>query len=174
MQRLLLPLAGLGLGFLSLAFVVARGAPAEPQPIAVEGTVAAPKWMTWDEAIAAQKQAPKHLLVDLYTDWCGWCKRMDETSWSDPEVAAYLEEHFYAVKFDAESKEPITYDGHTFEYQRTGRRGVHQLAASLTDNRLTYPSVVYFNPAMERQMVSQGYKDAEKLLAELKAMVAKG
>lgn len=174
MQRPTIPLAVFAVGLLSLAFTLRSAPPAPEQPVVATTSLAAPKWMTWEEAVAAQEQNPKHLLVDLYTDWCGWCKRMDETSWSDPEVSAYLEEHFYAVKFDAESKAPITYDGHTFEYQRTGRRGVHELAASLTDNRLTYPSVVYFNPAMERQMVSQGYKDAKGLLAELKAMVAKG
>ena len=145
--------------------------PAPTSALEAKAPVAAPTWMTWEEAVAAQAETPKHLLVDLYTDWCGWCKRMDETSWSDPEVVAYLAENFYAVKFDAESKAPVTYDGHTFEYQRTGRRGVHALAASLTDNRLTYPSVVYFTPAMERQMVSQGYKDAKGLLKELRKMV---
>ena len=169
-MRRLLPL--LAAAALSLPLISATGPEATaPTTHPASSEALAPKWMTWDEAVAAQKKNPKHMLVDLYTDWCGWCKRMDATSWSDPEVAAYIDEHFYAVKFDAESKAPVVYDGHTFEYERVGGRGVHQLASSLTDNRLTYPSVVYFTPKMERQMVSQGYKDAKGLLDELRRVV---
>ena len=124
-------------------------------------------WMTWEQAVAAQKKAPKHLIIDVYTDWCGWCKRMDATTFKDPRVVKYIADNFYAVKFDAEQKEDIIYDGNTFSYQRAGNRGVHSLAASLLDNRLSYPSVVYFNDKMERIMISAGFKDADALLAEL-------
>ena len=130
--------------------------------------VAVIQWMTWDDAVAATKGSPKKIMVDVYTDWCGWCKRMDATTFKDPKVAAYVEANFYAVKFDAEQTEDIVYDGNTFSFQRAGRRGVHQLAASLLDNRLSYPSIVYLNGDMERIMISPGYKDADAILKELK------
>ena len=142
------------------------GPPASPSTSA--DAAASITWMTWDEAMAAQKTNPKKLVVDVYTDWCGWCKRMDATTFKDPKVSAYVAEHYHAVKFDAERKDDITYDGHTFSFQRQGKRGVHALAASLLDNRLSYPSVVYFNDAMERIMISPGYKDADNFLKELK------
>lgn len=125
------------------------------------------RWMSWDEAIAANKVAPKHMIIDVYTDWCGWCKRMDATTFKDPRVVKYITDNFYAVKFDAEQKADIVYDGNTFSYQKAGNRGVHALAASLLDNRLSYPSIVYFNNKMERVMISPGFKDADAVLAEL-------
>jgi len=124
-------------------------------------------WITWDEAVKATKENPKKIVIDVYTDWCGWCKRMDATTFKDPKVEAYIAENFYAVKFNAEQREDIVYDGNTFSYQKNGRRGVHGLAASLLDNRLSYPSVVYLNGDMERIMISAGYKDADKMLQEL-------
>lgn len=137
-------------------------------PTGTPAAVASVQWMSWEDALAANKANPKKMVVDVYTDWCGWCKRMDATTFKDPKVAAYISEHFYAIKLNAEQKEDITYDGHTFSYQRQGKRGVHGLAASLLDNRLSYPSVVYLNGDMERIMISPGYKDAEKFLQELK------
>ena len=125
-------------------------------------------WMTWEEAVKANKANPKKIVVDVYTDWCGWCKRMDATTFKDPEVEAYIAKNYYAVKFNAEQREDIVYDGNTFSYQQNGRRGVHMLAASLLDNRLSYPSVVYFNGDMERIMISAGYKAPDKMLQELK------
>jgi len=124
-------------------------------------------WISWEEAVEATKTNPKKIIIDAYTDWCGWCKRMDATTFKDPKVEAYIAENFYAVKFNAEQREDIVYDGNTFSYKRTGKRGVHELAASLLDNRLSYPSVVYFNGEMERIMISAGYKDADKMMQEL-------
>ena len=126
------------------------------------------KWMTWEEAVKANETNPKKIVVDVYTDWCGWCKRMDATTFKDPEVEAYIAKNYYAVKFNAEQREDIMYDGETFSYKQNGKRGVHMLAASLLDNRLSYPSVVYFNGKMERIMISAGYKAPDKMLQELK------
>ena len=126
------------------------------------------EWMDWTAAVKANEANPKKIFVSVYTDWCGWCKRMDASTFKDPNVQAYLNENFYAVKFNAEQKEDIVYDGNTFSFQRSGNRGYHELAAAMLDNRLSYPSIVYFNDKMERLMISPGYKDADALLTELK------
>ena len=156
----------------SIAYIVPQRNTAEPAATTVEVAASAPaaaiQWMAWEDAVAANAKAPKKLIVDVYTDWCGWCKRMDATTFKDPKVTAYIADNFYAVKLDAEGEADIEYDGNTFTFQRSGRRGVHQLAASLLDNRLSYPTVVYLNGQMERIMISPGYKDAEALLKELK------
>ncbi len=124
-------------------------------------------WLTWQEAVSLNKENPKKIFIDVYTDWCGWCKRMDASTFSDPKVVKYLKDNFYAVKFDAEQKEDIEFNGHTFTFIKRGRRGVHTLAAALLDGRLGYPSVVYLNEKFERIATSPGYKGADAILKEL-------
>ena len=43
-------------------------------------------WMSFEEAIARSKEDPKHIFVDVYTDWCGWCKKMDASTFVDPVI----------------------------------------------------------------------------------------
>ncbi len=124
-------------------------------------------WLSWDEAIQMAEKNPKKIFVDLYTDWCGWCKKMDATTFKNPEVVRYMNENFYAVKFNAEQQEVVQYKDHTFKYIASGRRGVHELAYSLLDGRLGYPSYVYLDEEQNRITISPGYKDAAALLKEL-------
>lgn len=126
------------------------------------------KWYTWAEAMELRKQNPKPVMVDLYTDWCGWCKRMDATTFENEEVAKYLNENFYPVKFDAEQKEEISYGGRVHKFVPSGRNGYHELAAAMVDGKLGYPCFVYFNENMERIMISPGYKGPEDVMTELK------
>lgn len=125
------------------------------------------KWYTWEEAIQLAEDQPKKLFIDMYTDWCGWCKRMDATTFKDPGVVKHLNDNFYPVKFDAEQKEEVEYKGHTFKFIASGRRGVHELAYSLLDGKLGYPSYVYLDEEQRRITISPGYKPADKMLKEL-------
>ncbi len=107
------------------------------------------KWMTFEEAIEATTAAtkagkkPKKIFMDIYTDWCGWCKKMDAETFERPEIAAYLNANFYPVKFDAEQKEPIEFAGKTFKFIPNGRRGYHELAAALLGGKMSYPTVIF-------------------------------
>lgn len=127
------------------------------------------KWYTWEEAVEANKTVKKKILVDVYTDWCGWCKVMDKKTFSDRKIAAYLKEHFYTVKFNAEQKEKISFNNHDFEYMpNAGKRGIHTLAYSLLEGKMSYPSIVYLNEKFERIAISPGYKTPEQILPDLK------
>jgi thioredoxin-related protein len=126
------------------------------------------KWYTWDEAVAASKKNPKKIMVDVYTDWCGWCKRMDATTFQDDNVKEYLAKNFYPVKLDAEQKEDIEFNGHTFKFQPSGRRGAHELAISLLSGRMSYPSIVYLSESFEIITVAPGYKTAEVIMKDLR------
>jgi len=151
---------------LTLVFFAFRPAPNVVDPPAVDDK--AVKWYTWEEAIEANKKVKKKIMIDLYTDWCGWCKVMDKKTFSDKKVAAYLNEHFYPVKFNAEQKEDVVFNEHTFKYVKNGRRGVHQLAYSLADGKLSYPSVIYMDGDIKRVTISPGFKEAKDFMQELK------
>lgn len=125
-------------------------------------------WHTWDEAVVLNKENPKKLFVDLYTDWCGWCKKMDAETFTDPAVIEYMNANYYAVKFNAEQKEDVVFDGRTFKYVPSGNRGYHELAAALLQGKMSYPSFAYLDGDFSLITVSPGYKDPKAMLPELK------
>jgi thioredoxin-related protein len=127
------------------------------------------KWITWEQAIALNQTSPKKIMVDVFTDWCGWCKKMDKGTFMDPAVAAYVNEHFYAVKLNAEQREDINFNAEVFKFvpSETGRGGTHALAVALLDGKMGYPSMVYLNEKYERIMISPGYKEVPDMLKEL-------
>jgi thioredoxin-related protein len=118
------------------------------------------KWMTFEEAVKKSKIEKRPVFVDVYTDWCGWCKVMDKNTFNDPEVATLLNEKFYAVKFDAEQKEDVVFNGTTFKFVPSGSKGYHQLAAALLNNQLSYPTVVFLTENFEMIQPLAGYRKA--------------
>lgn len=145
--------------------VIFAFSPAKNAPVETAGENI--KWYSWEEAIKMMESKPKKLFVDVYTDWCGWCKRMDATTFTDPEVIKYMNKNFYAVKFNAEQKEEIQYKGYTLKYLAQGRRGVHELAYSLLNGQLSYPNFVYLDEEQQVITRSPGYKTPDVLIKEL-------
>ena len=121
-------------------------------------------WVTFEKAVELNKSDPRKMLIDIYTDWCGWCKKMDRDTYSDERIVKIINENFYAIKFNAEQREPITFDDHVFEYQSVGRRGVHELAAALTQNKLSYPTTVFMDEQIRIIQPLPGYLNANKML----------
>ena len=135
-----------------------------------ELTEAGLKWYSFENAMKINKKAQKKVLVDVYTSWCGWCKRMDKNTFTNPEVVEYLNDNFVLVKFNAEIQEPIQFKGETYELKRMGRRGTNALAIKLLNGRLGYPSLVYMDSQFNKIKTSPGYKTPDKLLNELKTL----
>lgn len=121
------------------------------------------EWITFEEAIEKSKEEPRKVLVDIYTDWCGWCKKMDRDAYENEKLVSYINENYYAVKFNAEQKEDIVFDGHTFKFRANGKRGVHELAAALTNNKLSYPTTVFMNEEMQIIQPIPGYMNAASI-----------
>ena len=74
------------------------------------------KWTSFNDVDKLiKKDAKKHIskkyVVDVYTDWCGWCKKMDKATFEDSAVGAYANPKFYSIKLNAESKNIIKYKG---------------------------------------------------------------
>lgn len=118
-------------------------------------------WLTWEEAMEMNEKAPRKIVVDIYTEWCGWCKRMDASTFAQPEIADYINANYYAVKFDAERKEPIVFKGNTYNFVSNGKRGYHALAAEITGGMLSYPTTVFLDEEMNVIQAIKGYKDAK-------------
>ena len=117
-------------------------------------------WMTWEEAMTASAEAPRKIMVDVYTDWCGWCKRMDKATFQNPRIARYVNANYYAVKLDAEQREDLEYQGKTYEYVKRGGRGYHELAALITRGKLSFPTVVFLDEQQQPIQAIGGYQDA--------------
>jgi thioredoxin-related protein len=126
------------------------------------------KWYSITEAIELNSQEPRMMVIDVYTDWCGWCKRMDANTFNHPVIAEYMNNYFYPVKLNAEGKEDIKIGERTYKFVDNGSRGYHELAAAILQGRMSYPSIAYLNPALQVVQVVPGYKNAsqfEKYLA---------
>jgi thioredoxin-related protein len=89
---------------------------------------------------------------------------MDKATFQNPEVAAYMNEHYYNVKFDAEQKESIEMLGNTFEFVPQGKRGYHELAAALLNGKMSYPTVIFMNDKFEMLSPVPGYQEAPEFL----------
>lgn len=119
-------------------------------------------WYSIGDVDKLMAENPKPLFIDAYTDWCGWCKKLDKDTFSDPLIAKYLNENFYPVKFDAESKEPVTFKGKVFV--NDGKSGkAHQLAVALLQGRMGYPTVVFLNEKGELLAPVSGYKTPSQI-----------
>jgi len=120
-------------------------------------------WYTLEEAEKLNRVTPKKFLIDVYTDWCGWCKKMDQTTFSHPVIAELLNKYFYTVKFNAETTDTIQFNGAKYINLVRGQRSTHPLALSLLNWRPSYPSIVYFTERLEYLGVIPGYKTPEQM-----------
>lgn len=126
------------------------------------------KWLTIQEAIKLQETNPKTIMIDMYTSWCGWCKKMDAETFTNPSIAEYINTNFYPVKFDAEGFDTVEYKGEKyFNPSPLGtKRSPNKFAVKMLNSRLSYPTIVYidyeWNPVTVPGFMS--VKDIEPIL----------
>ncbi len=133
------------------------------------------KWMSMNEALEAQKQQPKKIIMDAYTTWCGPCKLMDQKTFTNKDVVNYVNKHYYAVKFNAEGTEEVmykdfNYTNPNYDPNRKGRNSQHFFANALKISG--YPSLVFFDENSNVITPVVGYRTPEQLEIYLK-MIAK-
>jgi thioredoxin-related protein len=132
------------------------------------------KWMTMNEALEAQKKAPKKIFMDAYTTWCGPCKMLDKNTFSNKDVIKYINRHYYPVKFNAEGTEEINYQDMSFKNpnydpKRRGRNSQHDFARAM---KITgYPSLVFFDEEANLIGPIPGYRTPQQLELFLKMFV---
>lgn len=128
-------------------------------------------WVTLEQAQAAAKTDGKPIIMDMWTPWCGWCKRMDAATFGDQQTADYINAHFHAVSFNAEGKDPVTFNGVKYENKEYDpklggvRNGTHDLtkAIAAVEGRLGYPTLVYIAGDGSLIGPDPGYKSPEDI-----------
>ena len=130
---------------MTIALVCVLAAPAGAAGVA---------WRTWNDGLAAAATARKPVLVDVYTDWCGWCKRMDRETYARADVGAYLNAHFVLVRLNAESNERANYQGRAF----TGRT----LASGFEVTG--FPTTIFLRADGEHLVNVPGYLPPDKFM----------
>ena len=129
-------------------------------------------WVSLDEALELQKKNPKKIMIDVYTNWCGPCKMLDKNTFQNKDVAQYVNEHYYAVKFNAEGNEEITYKGKT--YSNPGynpelanrRNSAHQLSRYFQVQ--AYPTIIFMDEKADVIAPIRGYQTPPQLELYLK------
>lgn len=121
------------------------------------------KWLSFEAAFELNKKQPKPFLIDVYTDWCGWCKHMIKTTYSQSDLAGYINTYFYPVKFNAETKDTIEYLGVKYMNPGENKKSTHQLAYKLLGPSQSYPSTIFSNNNFQFNLLSGGYLDVKKI-----------
>ena len=113
--------------------------------------------------LSAQK--PKKLVIDVYTDWCSWCKKMDKSTYQNEGIIQQINEDFYFVKLNAETRDSIFFDNKTFTYKNQYK--ANELALALLNGQMSYPSTVFLDEKFALLTVVPGYltpKDLSPIL----------
>ncbi|MBC7919883.1 MAG: thioredoxin family protein [Ferruginibacter sp.] len=132
-------------GLLALCALTFYPALAQPERTAV-------RWLTFEQLADSMRARPRPVLVDVYTQWCSYCRMQDRITLADPAVAEILNRGFYAVKLDAEGQHPLRFLGRTYRFKPTGPdAGIHELAELLakTNGQVAYPTLVLLNERFE-------------------------
>jgi thioredoxin-related protein len=123
-------------------------------------------WITLAELKTAYAKEPKPILIDIYTNWCGWCKQMDRTTYRNDKLSAYVNEKYYAVKFDAESRAALSFNGKEYKYNPKYR--TNELAIYLTGGQLSYPTTVFMSGISAQPAPLPGYMKPKQMERPLK------
>lgn len=128
-------------------------------------------WISFAEMEKSYAQNPKPIIIDLYTDWCGWCKVMDKNTYGNAKVAAYINEHYYAVKYNAESTDSVWFN--KIKYGFNSALKTNELALLLSRGDRSYPNTIFLEKIDASPAPLSGYMKPKEMEAPLRYFVEK-
>lgn len=129
---------------------------------------------TFEEVEKLHQQAPKPILVFLYTDWCKICFGMKQNTFKNEEVIRILNDDFYFIKLNGEEKKDISFLGKKFVFKPSGSKtGTHELAKELgfLDHKISYPTTTILNSSLEIVKQVNTYLNSKNMNSILKRML---
>jgi thioredoxin-related protein len=128
-------------------------------------------WLSFSQLDSAMAAEARPVFIDFYTEWCTYCRKMDKRVFTRPEVSQILNETYYAVKMDAETREVFLFDGKEWKNkQATDKRdGFHELAMLLASRNGEFvpPAMLMLSAEFEVKGRFFKYLDSRRLLKEL-------
>lgn len=152
--------------FIAVALVVGVGYTSSAQSEKVAKVNGGIEWISFEQAVFLNDMKPKKIFIDVYTDWCGWCKRMDAGTFKDSLISKYIGDNYYAVKLNAETKDTIRFRDKVFVFKPEMK--ANELAISLLSGKMGYPSFVLMDEKYGILQPLSGYQTTEELLPLLK------
>jgi thioredoxin-related protein len=116
------------------------------------------KWYTIEQAEAIAKKEKRKIVIDVYTNWCNNCKAMDKNTFSQQQIAKYVNENFIPVRLDAEEHSNISFRNKTYHFVQNGNVSYNELAMELINNQTSYPTIVFLDENLKVIQALQGYK----------------
>lgn len=135
--------------------------------IALGSTVAQIKWTSIENSDKINNE--KLYIIDFYTSWCGWCKQMDKTTFTDPTVIKIINKYYTAIKFNAEGTSEFTWKGtkYTGGNSNNGRPATHAFTKATLGQKIGFPSFAIFNSDKSLINVVQGYNKPKDFIVIL-------
>ncbi len=119
-------------------------------------------WYSIEQAEALAKKEKRKIFIDVYTGWCGWCKNMEKTTFSQQYIAKYINENYYPVKLDAEQKSDIVFRDKTYKFVTQSGVGFNELAAELLKGQMSYPTIIFLDEDLNLIQTIPGYRAADQ------------
>jgi len=123
-------------------------------------------WMNMSELKQKMKSEPKPAIIDLYTNWCYWCNIMDKKTYNNPRVIAYINDHFYAVKLDAETKDTIHWKNNSYNYNDNYK--INDFTMYVTSGQPGFPTTVILTDDHSDPISIQGFMEPREIEPILK------